>query len=86
MKRPPRRLRTCTGIPSCPARRSAPPGASPGSCGTGVAGVLSNGDGPTVLLRADMDALPVREDTGADYASTATARDADGSEVPVAHA
>ena len=42
--------------------------------GTGVVGVLSNGDGPTVLLRADMDALPVKEDTGADYASTATAR------------
>ena len=53
--------------------------------GTGVVGMLSNGDGPTVLLRADMDALPVKEDTGADYASTATARDADGSEVPVAH-
>ena len=54
--------------------------------GTGVVGVLSNGGGPTVLLRADMDALPVKEDTGADYASTATAQDADGSEVPVAHA
>lgn len=54
--------------------------------GTGVVGVLSNGGGPTVLLRADMDALPVKEDTGADYASTATAQDADGNEVPVAHA
>ncbi len=54
--------------------------------GTGVVGVLSNGDGPTVLLRADMDALPVKEDTGADYASTATSRDAGGSRVPVAHA
>ena len=54
--------------------------------GTGVVGMLSNGGGPTVLLRADMDALPVEEDTGADYASTATAQDADGSEVPVAHA
>jgi amidohydrolase len=54
--------------------------------GTGVAGVLSNGDGPTVLLRADMDALPVEEDTGADYASTVTAQDAGGHEVPVAHA
>ena len=54
--------------------------------GTGVVGILSNGGGPTVLLRADMDALPVKEDTGADYASTATAQDADGNEVPVAHA
>ncbi|POH57172.1 amidohydrolase [Arthrobacter glacialis] len=39
---------------------------------TGVAGVLRNGDGPTVLLRADMDALPVLEDTGLAYASTVT--------------
>ncbi|GAA1876089.1 amidohydrolase [Actinomadura bangladeshensis] len=54
--------------------------------GTGVVGVLRNGDGPTVLLRADMDALPVREATGLDYASTATATDGDGNEVPVAHA
>ncbi|MET7703021.1 amidohydrolase [Streptomyces sp. NPDC005485] len=38
--------------------------------GTGVVGVLRNGDGPTVLLRADMDALPVAEDTGLPYAST----------------
>src|SRR3954469_1488460 len=43
--------------------------------GTGVVGVLSNGDGPTVMLRADMDALPVREATGLPYASTATATD-----------
>jgi amidohydrolase len=54
--------------------------------GTGVVGVLANGDGPTVLLRADMDALPVREQTGLPYASTVTARDADGNEVPVMHA
>ncbi|WOX11107.1 amidohydrolase [Streptomyces sp. N50] len=38
--------------------------------GTGVAGVLRNGDGPTVLLRADMDALPVQEETGLSYASS----------------
>src|SRR5918912_2040072 len=54
--------------------------------GTGVVGVLHNGDGPTVLLRADMDALPVRERTGLPYASTVTARDLDGNEVPVMHA
>ena len=54
--------------------------------GTGVVGVLANGTGPTVLLRAELDALPVREDTGADYASTATGQDAAGHEVPVAHA
>jgi amidohydrolase len=54
--------------------------------GTGVVGVLRNGDGPSVLLRADMDALPVRESTGLPYASTATATDGDGNEVPVMHA
>src|SRR6185312_6739789 len=36
---------------------------------TGVVGLLQNGDGPTVMLRADMDALPVQEQTGLDYAS-----------------
>ncbi|HYX93708.1 MAG TPA: amidohydrolase [Geodermatophilus sp.] len=54
--------------------------------GTGVVGVLRNGDGATVLLRADMDALPVREATGLPYASEVTATDADGTEVPVMHA
>jgi amidohydrolase len=54
--------------------------------GTGVVGVLRNGDGPVVLLRADMDALPVKEETGLPYASTVTARDPDGVEVPVMHA
>jgi amidohydrolase len=53
---------------------------------TGVVGVLRNGDGPTVMLRADMDALPVKEATGLPYASTATATDAEGNEVPVMHA
>jgi amidohydrolase len=52
--------------------------------GTGVVGVLSNGAGPTVLLRADMDALPVLEETGLPYASTAT--DSHGNDVPVMHA
>lgn len=54
--------------------------------GTGVVAILRNGTGPTVLLRADMDALPVREATGLPYASTATASDADGNRVPVMHA
>jgi len=54
--------------------------------GTGVVGVLSHGDGPAVLLRADMDALPVREATGLPYASEVTATDAAGTEVPVMHA
>ena len=54
--------------------------------GTGVVGVLRNGDGPTVMLRADMDALPVKEDTGLAYASTATGTDPDGHTVPVMHA
>ncbi|HET8560505.1 MAG TPA: amidohydrolase [Marmoricola sp.] len=54
--------------------------------GTGVVGLLRNGDGPTVLARADMDALPVREATGLPYASTATATDAAGHETPVMHA
>src|SRR3954453_17245198 len=54
--------------------------------GTGVVGVLRNGDGPVVLLRADMDALPVREATGLPYASEVTSTDAEGSEVPVMHA
>lgn len=53
---------------------------------TGVVGLLRNGDGPTVMLRADMDALPVKEDTGLPYASVVTTTDRDGRTVPVAHA
>jgi amidohydrolase len=53
---------------------------------TGVVGVLKNGAGPTILLRADMDALPVREATGLPYASSATAIDPEGKTVPVMHA
>jgi amidohydrolase len=53
---------------------------------TGVVGLLRNGDGPTVMLRADMDALPVKEQTGLPYASTATSTDREGKTVPVMHA
>ncbi|MGH1549981.1 amidohydrolase [Leifsonia poae] len=53
---------------------------------TGVVGVLRNGEGPTVLLRADMDALPVREQTGLPWASTETVTDAAGNTVPLMHA
>src|SRR5690242_4958713 len=52
---------------------------------TGVVGLLRNGDGPTVMLRADMDALPIQEATGLSYASKATATDREGNTVPVAH-
>jgi len=54
--------------------------------GTGVAAVLENGVGPVVWLRADMDALPVEEKTGLDYASAASAVGADGRETPLMHA
>ncbi|KAJ5928323.1 Amidohydrolase [Penicillium verhagenii] len=54
--------------------------------GHGVAGVLRNGDGPTILLRADMDALPLEEKTGLPYASTRTAKDDQGNSKPVMHA
>ena len=53
---------------------------------TGVVGILRNGDGPTVMLRADMDALPVQEATGLPYASKTTATDSTGMTVPVMHA
>jgi hippurate hydrolase len=52
---------------------------------TGVVGILRNGDGPTVMLRADMDALPIKEATGLPYASSVIATDSDGMNVPVAH-
>jgi hippurate hydrolase len=53
---------------------------------TGVVGLLRNGDGPTVMLRADMDALPVEEATGVPYASKVKATDHEGKTVPVMHA
>ena len=53
---------------------------------TGVVGLLRNGKGPTVMLRADMDALPVQEATDLPYASNVTAADSTGKIVPVMHA
>jgi hippurate hydrolase len=54
--------------------------------GTGVVSVLQNGAGPTVLIRADMDALPVKEETGLAFASTVKAVEQTGQEVSVMHA
>lgn len=54
--------------------------------GHGVVGVFRNGKGPTVLLRTDMDALPVKEETGLPFASVVTAKNAAGETVPVMHA
>jgi len=53
---------------------------------TGVVGLLRNGEGPSIMLRADMDALPVQEATGLPYASKVTANDSNGKTVPVMHA
>jgi amidohydrolase len=53
---------------------------------TGVVGLLRNGDGPTIMLRADMDALPVKEATGLPYASNVAATNSEGKTVPVMHA
>jgi amidohydrolase len=52
----------------------------------GVVGVMKNGDGPTVLVRTDMDALPVEEETGLPYASKVVARNDEGKDVHVMHA
>ena len=54
--------------------------------GTGIVAILTNGPGPTVMLRADMDGLPVKEMSGLPYASTATQVDITGEEQPVMHA
>ena len=54
--------------------------------GTGVVGMVRNGEGPLIMLRADMDGLPVQEKSGLDYASIATQVGQDGKEYPVMHA
>ena len=58
----------------------------PGLTGYGVVGLLKNGDGPVVLVRTDMDALPVEEETGLPYASKVMAKNNAGEEVHVMHA
>ncbi|WP_202111237.1 M20 metallopeptidase family protein [Sphingobacteruim zhuxiongii] len=54
--------------------------------GFGIVGVLANGDGPTVMIRTDMDALPILEETGLPFASTKVVKDPSGKETPVMHA
>ncbi len=54
--------------------------------GTGVVAILKNGAGPTVMLRTELDALPVEEKTGLSYASKIHAKDDSGRDVPVMHA
>jgi hippurate hydrolase len=58
----------------------------PGVTGYGVVGMMKNGPGPTVLVRTDLDGLPVHEETGVSYASTVTTKDANGRDVSVMHA
>jgi amidohydrolase len=57
-----------------------------GVAGTGIVAVMENGDGPTVMIRADMDGLPLKEDTGLDYISEAVQAGPGGKEYPVMHA
>ena len=59
---------------------------TPGTTCFGVVGVMKNGDGPVVLVRSDMDALPVNEETGAPYASKVKTKNKEGREVSVMHA
>jgi amidohydrolase len=58
---------------------------NPNLKGYGVVGIMKNGAGPTVLVRTDMDALPVHEETGLPYASTVVTKNDEGKDVPVGH-
>jgi amidohydrolase len=58
---------------------------NPNLKGYGVVGIMKNGAGPTVLVRTDMDALPVHEETGLSYASTVVTKSDEGKDVPVGH-
>jgi hippurate hydrolase len=66
--------------------RSAGFAVTEGFAGTGVVGVLKNGTGPTLLVRTDLDALPVAEETGLPYASTVRVTNLAGQDVPVMQA
>ena len=54
--------------------------------GNSLVGVFKNGEGPTLLIRTDMDALPLEEKTGLSYCSKVKMQDLDGEELPVMHA
>lgn len=54
--------------------------------GNGVVGILKNGEGKTIMLRTDMDALPIKENTGLDFASKVITKDQNGNDVPAMHA
>jgi hippurate hydrolase len=54
--------------------------------GLGVVGMFRNGEGPVIMLRTDMDALPIKENTNLDFASSVTMKDSNGDIVPVMHA
>ena len=58
----------------------------PGATCYGVVGIMKNGAGPTVMVRTDLDGLPVHEETGVPYASKVTTKDANGRDVSVMHA
>ncbi len=89
---------TCTSILSCRRTRSIPPPTVAAKLrglgyevtekvgGTGVVAVLRNGAGPTIMLRTELDALPVEEKTGLAYASKVTTKNDAGLTVPVMHA
>src|ERR1700733_13121015 len=77
---------TRTAAPAADHLRAAGFEVAAGVGKTGVVGLLRNGEGPTVMLRADMDALPVEEATGLPYASKVRATDREEKTVPVMHA
>jgi len=79
-------LETQTAARMAAELRAAGLDVTEGVGGTGVVGMARNGEGPLILLRADMDGLPVDERTGLDYASEATQVGQDGVEYPVMHA